>query len=90
MELVTLFGGECLTDKRLSVVKGVEAYKFKCAQGHVFYMNITEMMKPMSPTTRKLSKSTNASSSCSSSDSFSPLPSSPDNLVGGGQSAPEF
>jgi hypothetical protein len=29
-QLVAHFGGECLTDKKLSVVKGVEAFKFKC------------------------------------------------------------
>lgn len=42
-QLIAHFGGECLTTKRVSVVKGLEAYKFKCSQGHVFYKNVVDM-----------------------------------------------
>ena len=53
------------------MVKGVEAYKFKCIQGHVFYKNISEMVKPIALSMRKLSKST-AASSCSSDSTSQP------------------
>ena len=61
-QLVAHFGGECLTDKKLSVVKGSEAFKFKCLQGHVFYKFVAELqeMKPKA-LARRLSKSTAAS-----------------------------
>ena len=43
MQLVAFFGGECLSEKKLSIVKGAEAYKFKCSQGHVFYKFTTDL-----------------------------------------------
>ena len=43
MNLVAFFGGECLSEKKLSIVKGSEAFKFKCSHGHVFYKFTTEL-----------------------------------------------
>ena len=43
MQLVARFGGEFLSEKRLSIVKGAEAFKFKCINGHVFYKFVTEL-----------------------------------------------
>ena len=43
MQLVSRFGGECLSTKKLSIVKGAEAYKFKCINGHIFYKFVTEL-----------------------------------------------
>ena len=78
MQLVSHFGGECLSDKKLSIVKGAEAYKFKCTNGHIFYKFVTELqsMSKLQPIDRRLSKVTKAStSSCSVSsdeDTFDP------------------
>ena len=76
MQLVQLFGGECLSDKKLSIVKGAEAFKFKCINGHVFYKFVTELQKMRPLQYRKLSKTTAASSSSSasiSSDDDTPI-----------------
>ena len=43
MHLVKLFGGECLSDKKLSIIKGSEAFKYKCINGHVFYKFLAEI-----------------------------------------------
>ena len=43
LQLVAIFGGECLSEKKLSIVKGAEAFKFKCSHGHVFYKFTTEL-----------------------------------------------
>ncbi len=43
MNLVKLFNGEFLSEKKLSIVKGAEAFKFKCINGHVFYKFLTEL-----------------------------------------------
>ena len=68
--MAQFFGGECLSDKRLSICKGAEAYKFKCINGHIFYRFVTELENNLKPLQqhRKLSKSTMASSSSSASD----------------------
>ena len=42
-QLVNKFGGECLSTKKLSIVKGAEAVKFKCTNGHVFYKFVSEL-----------------------------------------------
>ena len=70
LQLAQFFGGECLSDKKLSIVKGAEAYKFKCINGHIFYRFVTELQNNMRPLQqlRKLSKTTAASSSSSNSD----------------------
>ena len=65
MKLVAYFGGECLSGKKLSIVKGLEAFKFKCINGHVFYKFVTEIAKLPPLSNRKLSKTTAASSSSS-------------------------
>jgi len=41
--LVAHFGGEILSIKKLSIVKGAEAFKFKCINGHIFYKFVTEL-----------------------------------------------
>lgn len=68
--MAQFFGGECLSAKKLSIVKGAEAYKFKCINGHIFYRFVTELENNMRPLQqlRKLSKTTAASSSSSHSD----------------------
>ena len=72
--LATRFEGQCLTDKRISIVKGAEAYKFKCINGHVFYKFVTELQSLHPVANRRISKTTTASmhsiSSQSSSDSL--------------------
>lgn len=42
-QLARLFRGECLSEKKLSIVKGAEAFKFKCINGHIFYRFVTEL-----------------------------------------------
>ena len=77
--MAQFFGGECLSDQRLSICKGAEAYKFKCINGHIFYRFVTELEKNLKPLQhlRKLSKSTMASSSSSAvSDDETPFASS--------------
>ena len=72
MQLIACFGGECLSDKKLSIVKGAEAFKFKCANGHIFYKFVTEleqMIMPLLTANRKFSKSMAESSMSSSSNS---------------------
>ena len=66
--MVERFGGECLSTERLSIVKGQEAYKFKCAHGHIFYKFVTDLAKLKNLTNRKLSKSTAASISSNSDE----------------------
>ena len=66
--LVSFFGGENLSEKKLSIVKGAMAYKFKCINGHIFYKFASELQDMTPLLIRKLSKSTMASSS---SDSIS-------------------
>ena len=70
LQMAQFFGGECLSAKKLSIVKGAEAYKFKCINGHIFYRFVTELENNMRPLQqlRKLSKTTAASSSSSNSD----------------------
>ena len=58
MQMVKHFGGECLSAKKLSIVKGAEAFKFKCTNGHVFYKFVDELQKMTPDLKRKLSKST--------------------------------
>ena len=69
LQLVQRFGGELLSTSKLSIVKGAEAFKFKCVNGHIFYkfVNDIQEMKPI--TNRKLSKTTAASSASSNSSS---------------------
>jgi len=79
MQLAQLFGGECLSESKLSIVKGAEAFKFKCINGHIFYRFVTELEQLRSLQSRKMSKTTAASSSSSgslSSDDDCPLSSS--------------
>lgn len=66
-QLVERFGGECLSSSKLSIVKGLEAFKFKCTNGHIFYKFITQLKEMRPIRSRKFSKST-ATSSSSSSD----------------------
>ena len=61
--LVAHFGGENLSQKKLSIVKGAEAFKFKCINGHIFYKFVSELRDLEPLFIRKLSKSTAASSS---------------------------
>ena len=70
LQLIAHFGGEFLSEKRLSIVKGAEAYKFKCINGHIFYKYLTDLqkMRPIGKG-RKLSKATAVSSSSASSRS---------------------
>ena len=80
MQLVELFGGECLSDKKLSIVKGAEAFKFKCTNGHIFYKFVAELQKMRPLQCRKMSKTTAASSSSSasiSSDDDTPITTDP-------------
>lgn len=67
--LVAHFGGEIISDKQLSIVKGAEAFKFKCINGHIFYKFVTELQQIKPMLIRKLSKKTAASSSSSFSSS---------------------
>ena len=47
-QLVKLYGGQCLTQDKISIVKGAEAYKFKCANGHTFFKLISELRESYS------------------------------------------
>ena len=69
MQLVQSFGGQCLSMNKLSIVKGADAFKFKCANGHIFYKFVTELQEMRPLTSRKLSKATVASSASSNSSS---------------------
>ena len=76
LQLVQLFGGECLSEKKLSIVKGDEAFKFKCFNGHIFYKFVAELQKMRPLKSRTMSKTTTASSNSSasiSSDDESPI-----------------
>ena len=48
-QMAQLFGGECLSDQRLSICKGAEAYKFKCINGHIFYRFVKELDDNLKP-----------------------------------------
>ena len=66
--LVSFFGGECLSLSKLSIVKGAEAFKFKCNNGHIFYKFATELQQLRLPFNRRHSKTTASSVSSVSSD----------------------
>jgi len=70
-KLAARFEGECLSDKKLSIVKGAEAFKFRCFNGHIFYKFVTELQKLKNFAARKMSKTTATSSSADSSSSSS-------------------
>jgi hypothetical protein len=62
-QLATKFEGECLSvNCHISVVKGRQAIKFKCQQGHIFY-KYTDELVDTSYGLRKSSVVTMASSS---------------------------
>ncbi len=75
MNLVKLFNGEFLSEKKLSIVKGAEAFKFKCVNGHVFYRFLTELKSMNLNFSRQQSKST---AECTSSQEMN---SSDDDLL---------
>lgn len=61
-QLASKYDGECLSlNTRLSIVKGSQALKFKCQQGHVFYRFVDEI-NSCSFGFRKASAATMASS----------------------------
>ena len=65
MRLAALLGGECLSKEKLSIVKGQEAFKFRCLNGHIFYRFVSELESLAPRLTRRLSKTTAVSSSSS-------------------------
>lgn len=63
------FGGELLSTSKLSIVKGADAFKFKCVNGHIFYKFVSDILEMKPLTSRKLSKTTAASSASTNSSS---------------------
>ena len=67
IEIADLYQGECLSTEKLSIVKGQQAFKFKCQNGHIFYKFISEVSDMVLSMLKKTSISTATSGSPSES-----------------------
>ena len=73
IEIADLYFGKCLSTEKLSFVKGQQAFKFKCQNGHIFYKFISEVSDMVLSMLKKTSVSTATSGSPSeSSDEETP------------------